>query len=321
METSFAHPCICMPFTQCPESYQQSRASFSSKEDKKRQSYKRSSEICSGYLDVCCKVECGMHKERNTKEKILGDADTADFAEFPWMLGILKGLSYKCGASLIHPKVALTAAHCVSSPGKYTVRAGEWNWEHTYEPLPHQDREIQAMIIHPKFDPSTLSNDIALLVLDDPFYLINNVGIICLPPRNLQINTRLCTTSGWGKNSFRKGTYQPLLRKLDLPIVPRDYCVNTLRKVALGPYYTLHESFLCAGGENHKDTCKGDGGSPLMCPVEGQNRLEQVGIVSWGIKCGTTENTPGVYVNVALFSDWIDEEMQHLSLNTKIYRY
>ncbi|XP_066150169.1 phenoloxidase-activating factor 2-like isoform X2 [Euwallacea fornicatus] len=176
IETSFANPCVCMPFTQCPESYQQLKASFSLKESRESKHYKRSSEICSGYFDVCCKVECGMHKDQTIKEKILGEADAADFAEFPWMLGILKGLSYKCGASLIHPKVALTAAHCVSSPGKYTVRAGEWNWEHTHEPLPHQDREVQSMIIHPKFDPSTLSNDIALLVLDDPFYLINNDG-------------------------------------------------------------------------------------------------------------------------------------------------
>ena len=46
------------------------------------------------------------------------------FSEYPWMLAILKNEvmpsgkveknMFQCGASLIHPKVALTAAHCVN---------------------------------------------------------------------------------------------------------------------------------------------------------------------------------------------------------------
>ena len=31
--------------------------------------------------------------------------------------------------------------------------------------------------------------------------------------------------------------------------------------------FRLHSSFLCAGGIPGKDTCKGDGGSPLVCEV------------------------------------------------------
>uniref|UniRef100_A0A6P7H8F5 Phenoloxidase-activating factor 2-like n=1 Tax=Diabrotica virgifera virgifera TaxID=50390 RepID=A0A6P7H8F5_DIAVI len=39
-----------------------------------------------------------------------------------------------------------------------------------------------------------------------------------------------------------------------------------------------------AGGEENKDTCKGDGGSPLVCPIPNEpNRFFQMGIVSWGI--------------------------------------
>nr|CAD7267121.1 unnamed protein product [Timema shepardi] len=44
------------------------------------------------------------------------DEEETYLGEFPWMLavlGVAQGRKYICGASLIHPQVALTAAHCV----------------------------------------------------------------------------------------------------------------------------------------------------------------------------------------------------------------
>merc|ERR1712095_232096 len=62
----------------------------------------------------------------------------------------------------------------------------------------------------------------------------------------------------------------------------------------------------CAGGVNGKDTCKGDGGSPLVCPSKyDPNTYVQAGIVAWGIGCGE-DGTPGVYADVAKASCWID---------------
>lgn len=72
------------------------------------------------------------------------------------------------------------------------------------------------------------------------------------------------------------------------------------------------------GGEPGKDTCKGDGGSPLVCPIPGENeRFFQSGIVSWGIGCGG--DNPGVYASVARFRTWIDEQFQYKSLDTSFY--
>lgn len=67
------------------------------------------------------------------------------------------------------------------------------------------------------------------------------------------------------------------------------------------------------------DTCKGDGGSPLVCPVNGKaGHYYQAGIVAWGIGCGE-HGTPGVYVNVAKFRNWIDQEIQLKSYNAQSY--
>jgi hypothetical protein len=56
--------------------------------------------------------------------------------------------------------------------------------------------------------------------------------------------------------SGKEGRYQVILKKVDLPIVPQDACEEALRKTRLGPYFKLHHSFICAGGDQGKDTCK-----------------------------------------------------------------
>ena len=50
---------------------------------------------------------------------------------------------------------------------------------------------------------------------------------------------------------------------------------------------------------------QGDSGGPLV-HLFGLNRMEQVGIVSWGIGCGK-EDFPGVYTRVTEIRDWIDK--------------
>ena len=53
------------------------------------------------------------------------------------------------------------------------------------------------------------------------------------------------------------GQYQvSILKKVELPIVPRNKCMDALRATRLGPKFVLHDSFICAGGQEGKDTCK-----------------------------------------------------------------
>ena len=95
-------------------------------------------------------------------------------------------------------------------------------------------------------------------------------------------------------------------QEVDVPVINNYECEAKLQRTRLGYDFQLHPGFLCAGGELDRDACKGDGGGPLVCNDRGTFYL--AGIVSWGIGCGKID-VPGVYVNVAKYSDWIQNNL------------
>lgn len=58
--------------------------------------------------------------------------------------------------------LSLQGAHCVFNVSERDLkcRAGEWDTQTTKERLPYQERNVQAMVVHPEFNSKTLFNDI-----------------------------------------------------------------------------------------------------------------------------------------------------------------
>ncbi|KAL6262590.1 hypothetical protein P5V15_005382 [Pogonomyrmex californicus] len=241
------------------------------------------------------------------------DSEKTYFAEFPWMVALLLKSSnpyvFHCGASLISSGAILTAAHCVENqrPENLIARFGQWNLGSNVQPLPIQEVNILAIAIHPSFYHDGLFHDVAVLVLEKPVIYGANILPICLPEQGMVfLAGTSCYGIGWGSDSFGpEGKYQAELRRVNLPIIDRDDCQTRLRNTKLGQYFQLHGSFICAGGVANKDTCRGDGGGPLVCQAS-TGQYFQAGIVSWGIGCG--DNVPAVYASVSQHRQWIDQQ-------------
>ncbi|XP_070074884.1 phenoloxidase-activating factor 2-like isoform X1 [Drosophila takahashii] len=299
---------------------------------------------CKNYMDLCCDLSnksvdpifpiapdnpkgCGYKNSNGVGFKIIGAVNQeAEFGEFPWMLAILREEGprnvYECGGALIAPNVVLTAAHCARNKERSSivVRAGEWDTQITQEIIGHEDRHVKEIVYHEQFNKGALYNDIALMLLESPFSSKPNIQPVCLPNVGENFDFDRCYATGWGKNQFGKdGEYQVILKKVDMPVVPAQQCQANLRETRLGRHFILHDSFICAGGEKDKDTCKGDGGSPLVCPIKGQkDRFVSAGIISWGVLCGE-ENIPGLYANVAYLRPWIDAKLQNWNIDPTYY--
>lgn len=180
----------------------------------------------------------------------------ANYAEFPWMMAVMdKDMKLLAGGSLIMDNVVITAAHTVVKIQNFrelTVRGGEWNTQTELELCDHVDRKVENVILHERFIKQNLQNDIALLVLRDPFVMTPAINVICLPPKNNNFENHKCFSSGWGRKFFNvRELYQAYLKKVEMSVVESQQCQDLLRETRLGKDFVLDEGFLCAGKRVH----------------------------------------------------------------------
>lgn len=101
-----------------------------------------------------------------------------------------------------------------------------------------------------------LKNDVAVLRLAAavPLGQTPTIATVCLP--SIAFTGSRCWVSGWGRNAFSGGTYQTILKQVDVPILQNSVCQSELAATRLGAGFVFDtSSFICAGGEVSKDAC------------------------------------------------------------------
>lgn len=231
--------------------------------------------------------------------RIVGGAVAKPYS-YPWMVRVRACSGYACtrmcGGTLVSDRAVVTASHCIppyAQSGIITAGAHEYYNERAH------NYTIQSIHQHPGWNKATRINDIAVIILEEPVRFNNKVQPACLPNKNHCFAPgTACVATGWGY--IREGgPRSSLLREVPVRIMDSDHCNSA-------EYYNgrIKDGMLCAGyNEGQRDACTGDSGGPLVCPLE-NGRWVLAGATSWGVGCARYQR-PGVYSNVAEFSDWI----------------
>ncbi|XP_058823144.1 trypsin beta-like [Topomyia yanbarensis] len=226
----------------------------------------------------------------------------ATFGEFPSKVSIqlVQNSAHFCGGTLLTMKHVLTAAHCVTndegipwSPSRIQAMADDLNVLPKMASSSRQIRQVKQLVIHDKYRPSTLENDIAVARLVSEFTKTNSLypskRVSSVPAAG-----ELCVLAGWGVTAEHSQTVSPTLQRVNLAVVDFDRC-------NLAYQGSLTRGMMCAGAPG-RDACQGDSGGALMC----QNRV--AGVVSFGAGCAHPD-FPGVYMDVAHFEKWIGKAL------------
>ncbi|KAL7855320.1 hypothetical protein SRHO_G00175100 [Serrasalmus rhombeus] len=238
--------------------------------------------------------DCGQRPAVG-RQRIVG-GETARRGEWPWVGSLQFQRSHRCGATLIHCKWLLTAAHCFNrepNPGGWKVSLGSV----LRSGLSALVVPVQRVIQHPNFNSSTMDFDVALVELSIPAPSSYTIQTVCLPsPTHSFLQDSECYIMGWG--AVREdGKPTTLLQKAQVSIIDQSDCLESYSR-------RLTANMMCAGSmEGGKDTCLGDSGGPLVCR-QPQGRWFLAGVTSWGHGCGRS-SFPGVYMRVTAIREWM----------------
>lgn len=224
-----------------------------------------------------------------------------DITAAPWQVLLRINGTTQCGGAVIADTWLLTAAHCVSGVGAGQIEA--------YIGATDQNRlsrdrlaPVSQVIVHPNWNSSTYSNDLALIGLAAPLAFSPSVQQVALPlvqdANAWPASGEQATISGWGSTT-PSGASSALLRAATVQIL------SAPSEAKCGEYGASYVpgNHVCAGmPQGGVDACQGDSGGPLTVAYNGTPVL--AGIVSSGSGCADPK-FPGLYSRVTSFLPWL----------------
>ena len=259
----------------------------------------RSSQVTAFFGDVVLDNDDSALRSADFESRIINGA-RADPNNYPFLVSLRVGDQHYCAGSVVHPKVIVTAAHCIEPVrqrgsdipfvvGTKDVESGSTVTMGT-----------RASVVRGGYNAATHDNDVAVLLLNDA---LQNVEVIPLAaPGTVVSKSAPLKIAGYGLQDEAATSLAPYLMEADVNFVDREECNKILGNGR------ITDNMICAGDLiNGRDACQGDSGGPLIQIKENQDGTkshELLGVVSWGIGCGRV-GLPGVYTSIPYFHEWI----------------
>ncbi|MFD8996431.1 serine protease [Streptomyces abikoensis] len=248
-------------------------------------------------LAMMCGTASTASAAATAPDPIIGGLPVTDAAAYPWMAQVqLVGPDGRfrgaCAGSLLDRQWVITAGHCIGQKTTIRVQLGTI----ARKASTSGSIGVAQTIRHPDFRESDpIQYDAALLRLEQPVTFTRTIQPIALPSNRLVRYPGRLITVGWGLTNERGKTLPETLQQ----ITQREgtHCYRSP-----GIDRGIH---VCTLIRNHKATCYGDSGGPLMRKNHG--RLELVGLTSGsvGSQPCDAEGHEDYFARVSGLVDWI----------------
>ena len=218
-----------------------------------------------------------------TENRIVGGSDAGP-NEYPTF--VLSAGPAKCGGTLIHEDIVLTAAHCAGAFLDSGIYIGGILLDGSDGRLVGVSREIP----HPSYDQDNDLNDVMLVQLEEP---VTDTPIQELNfDENIPADGETVTVIGSGF-TMEGGPFAATLQVVEVNIVDFDTCQNFFGNI-------VDDIMVCAGADA-RDSCQGDSGGPLLTA----NNV-QVGVVSFGAGCAREGVPAAVYARASAYEEFFE---------------
>ncbi len=94
------------------------------------------------------------------------------------------------------------------------------------------------------------------------------------------------------------------LQEVEVEVIEPEAC-----RAAMRPFEIADTEICVMKPGTPKNSCYGDSGGPLVVAADNARGFVQLGVVSWGVRCGR-EIVPNIFARVSAFHDWLTETME-----------
>ncbi|CAH2052767.1 unnamed protein product, partial [Iphiclides podalirius] len=242
--------------------------------------------------------------------------------QWPWQIALYQTQTvdskYICGGTLLTHLHVITAAHCVTRKGSsrvvnkntLTVYLGKHNLRTSVKGV--QIRLVEDITVHPQYNASSFSKDLAILKLIEPVQYTDYVRPICLWPDNqAELNNvigKKGSVVGWGFDETGVATEE--LTLVEMPVVDQETCIRSYSDFFAR--FTSQYTF-CAGYRDGTSVCNGDSGGGMVFEMNDAWYLR--GLVSLSVarqneyRCDPTHYV--VFTDLAKFLPWIRQNINN----------